>query len=333
MLILGAGVLGLLTGLHAATWGAYKDAPFEGFRWRSYLRSVMVGVTVAVAVAVTSTLESSHSAVILVGLFYTLERLSTEWWKTFVRNDDQDAYSIPMRLGYRGRPVDSNVVRYTVGGAIACGLVIVCSLVSSVQSALPTAPAWGIVLIGGVGGWLTALGGAWKDAPIEGFSGWKFLRSPVVATAWAAPLSSITQDWMVLTLASGGFAVASIETYKTFLTGGRPPGKFADKPVRFRLVRARPVLAGMHAGLWGALALALGTRLQLPPRGFTGPDILGPSPQLALVTVAALSALASALVLGGHLRTPSALGAQTDEPVGPSHPPMRTQAEAAADHE
>src|SRR3954453_5384896 len=35
----------------------------------------------------------------------------------------------------------------------------------------------------------TAVGGAWKDAPIEGFSGWKFLRSPAIATAWAVPFS------------------------------------------------------------------------------------------------------------------------------------------------
>ena len=45
------------------------------------------------------------------------------------------------------------------------------------------------MLVGGTGGWLTAVGGAWKDAPVEGFSGWKFLRSPAVATGWALLLA------------------------------------------------------------------------------------------------------------------------------------------------
>jgi len=36
-------VVGALTGLHAATWGAFKDSPFEGFRIRSFARSIALG--------------------------------------------------------------------------------------------------------------------------------------------------------------------------------------------------------------------------------------------------------------------------------------------------
>lgn len=305
MIVATAGALGLLTGLHAATWGAYKDAPFEGFRWRSYVRSIVVGGVAALLLAATTSVESTQPAVLLVGLFYTLERLSTEWWKTILREDDQGAYSIPMRLGVGGRPVDSRLVRYLVGALIVVGLLGACWAVTAVQPLLPVLPAPLTVLIGGIGGWLTACGGAWKDAPIEGFSGWKFLRSPVVATAWAVPLSFTTDSWVLLTLAAGGFSVATIETYKTFLTGGRPPGKFATKPVRFHVPRIRRLLALMHATLWGTLAVAMVVQLSGPVPGSVG-GWLADARHGALMVVAALSAVAAACVLGGHLRTAAA---------------------------
>ena len=34
-----AALIGLAAGLHAATWGMYKDAPHEGFTWGKYARS------------------------------------------------------------------------------------------------------------------------------------------------------------------------------------------------------------------------------------------------------------------------------------------------------
>jgi len=36
--------VGAVGGVHAATWGMYKDSPHEGFTWRTYLRSVWVGL-------------------------------------------------------------------------------------------------------------------------------------------------------------------------------------------------------------------------------------------------------------------------------------------------
>jgi hypothetical protein len=53
--------------------------------------------------------------------------------------------------------------------------------------------------------------------------------------------------------------VASIETYKTFFTGGRPPGKFATKTATHRLPRLRPILAVQHTGCWVALAVVVGS--------------------------------------------------------------------------
>ena len=216
----------------------------------------------------------------VIGVVYAIERLATEWWKAIVREDDQSAYSIPMRLGYRGRPVERPGVRYGVGAAVLVIVVVTFVALHWVQSTRPAPTVWLATLgVAGIGGWATAVGGAWKDAPVEGFSSWKFLRSPAVATAWAVPLSTLTADWPTLVLAAGGLAVATIETYKTFLTGDRPPGKFAHKPQRFRVARVRVGLGAVHAALWAGLALSSALTLgQLPGTAAFGGVLQGSAP-------------------------------------------------------
>lgn len=283
---------GLFAAGHATSWGAYKDSPFEGFRWVSYVRSFVLGALVALAVSFWLPVTTPATAVVLVGATYALERLGTEWWKSIVRDDDQAAYTIPMRLGLLGRTVERPVVRYAVGAAVVA--VVVAGLVALhlLQLALPTLPVpiglLATVVVGSLGGWATAVGGAWKDAPIEGFSFWKFLRSPAVATAWALPMAALTSSWPALVIASAGFAVVSIETYKTFFTRGRPPGKFAGKPMRPVVPVVRRLLAVQNAAWWLVFAalLALTTQVLV---------MAGPVGVLVVVLVE-VAAAASALV-------------------------------------
>ena len=70
-------VIGGLTGLHAATWGVYKDSPFEGFRPGSFLRSLALGVAVGLVVGAVA---EDAPLLLLVGLVYAGERLLTEGW-------------------------------------------------------------------------------------------------------------------------------------------------------------------------------------------------------------------------------------------------------------
>jgi hypothetical protein len=245
--LLGVGV-GVLTGLHAATWGAYKDTPFEGFRWHAVARSIAFG---AAAGLLVGWLERQEALLVLVGLIYACERLATEWWKAFLREDRKSSYAIPMRFAVGGRPVDGRLPRYAAGAVVLVGLVL--SGVVLRPLGWHGSPGAGTVLVGGVGGWLTAVGGAWKDAPIEGFSAWKFMRSPVVATLWSLVLARLVSDWWVLAVAAGGLSVLVIETYKTFLTGDRPPGKFAGLPERFRQGRVRRHCRRLHCLVYGAL--------------------------------------------------------------------------------
>ena len=252
--------LALVAGIHAATWGAYKDAPYEGFHPFRQLRTLVIAGLAAVAAVMTG-LVDAHTIIPAIGVVYAMERLATEWWKTIVRVDDQSAYTIPMRLGFRGRPIDVNWIRYAVGVLVLVSIVgfAVAMWVTeaAVEQTFSGLPWWMlIVTVGGFGGWATAFGGAWKDAPVEGFSFWKFLRSPAVATMWAVPLSLMTTNWLTLCLAAGGLSVFSIETYKTFWTGGRPPGKFANQPLRYRLPATRHMMGLMHTGAWLMLAAA-----------------------------------------------------------------------------
>jgi hypothetical protein len=291
MTLLVALVVGLGTALHSASWGAFKDSPYEGFSSRSFTRSILVGLTLSLAL-LQAGVASGLPAVVLVGLCVAGERLLTEWWKAIVREDDQAAYSIPMRLGFHGRPVDSRSTRYAVGGAVLLALFAVGWLAVALQGVVATAPWWVVVIIGGAGGWLTAVGGAWKDAPIEGFSGWKFLRSPVVATAWALTLLPFADSWLVLAVTAAGWAVTSIETYKTFLTRGRPPGKFAGKPVRFAARGPRSACVLLHAGCHLAL---VGTVLAMLLTGDAG--LRQADQVLSLTGILALALVLATLVL------------------------------------
>jgi hypothetical protein len=253
-------LVGTLTGLHAATWGAFKDSPFEGFRWTSFVRSLGLGIGSAVLVGLSGLVGSSSGLLVAVGVCYAVERLVTEWWKAILREDRQSAYSIPMRLAVGGRPVDARLPRYAAGAVIAVGLVVAVIVARGLEHRGAGLPWWAVLVVVSTGGWLTAFGGAWKDAPVEGFELATFFRSPVVATAWGCLLAPFSTSVACLVLAAGGLSVATIETYKTFLAGG-PPGKFADKPELFAPGIARHRCRRLHGTVYVVLAVVLAVEL------------------------------------------------------------------------
>jgi hypothetical protein len=230
---------GLTAGLHTSTWGMYKDSPHEGFTWPKYLRSTFVSLAYAPLVWKLTgiDLQSPGGIFLLWGSIYLAERATLEIWKTFLRTEDQSKYFIPMQLHVMGRVVESKRDRYIAAvlyvGAIALigwGLISLQKLYLS--GGLQVNPYLLLILLS-VGGWISAFGGAWKDAPIEGFEWFKFFRSPAVAYSWAWVAANLTDNFVVITLCSIGFTVATIETYKTFFFPSRPRGKFQGKPILF----------------------------------------------------------------------------------------------------
>jgi hypothetical protein len=189
---------------------------------------------------------------------YGLERGVAESYKTFFRDQDQSKYAIPMQLAVFGKPVESRLARRLLGLGYVGIMVFGLLGVGLLQRTIGPGPRWLVALtIGALGGWFSAFGGAWKDAPIEGFQILKFFRSPLMAAGYAWIILHFTDRWEVAVLAAIGYTVATTETYKTFFFPSKPRGKFAGKPVLFpELLRTRQLAVPVYVGIW---LLVIGT--------------------------------------------------------------------------
>lgn len=256
---------GLAAGLHTATWGMYKDAPHEGFTWRTYLRSPVVSSLIAVGVVLGTGLDPTTASglVVLFGVTYGLERALVEVYKSFFRVEDQSKYTIPMQFAIGGRVVESRALRWAAGAAyLGVGLLVLYGVHRFQEANLGLHPLLVVFLVATPGGWISAFGGAWKDAPIEGFHTFKFFRSPAVAFLFGVVLSTLTAEYVFIFLGSIGYTVATIETYKTFFFPHRPRGKFQGREPSFpEHLRTRrrfvPVFLLVWAGVLVAGAVAL----------------------------------------------------------------------------
>jgi hypothetical protein len=263
MRLLLAAAVGLLAGVHTATWGMYKDAPHEGFsRWK-YARSILLGTAIGAIVAAVWGLDPRRAAdlVVLFGATYAVERALAEIYKTFLRDEDQSKYFIPMQFAVFGQVVRSRGARLLAGAGYVLMLVAMVVLVDWIdRTVADPMPQWLVVLVGGLGGWISAFGGAWKDAPKEGFQIFKFFRSPIIASLFALGLSYLSYDLVLVTLAATGYCVATTETYKTFFFPSVPRGKFAGMPVHFpEMLRRRQPFVYLYAAIW---LLVLGSLLR-----------------------------------------------------------------------
>ncbi len=230
-------ITGLAVGIHNATWGMYKDAPHEGFTWSTYFRSVIAGVIYGPFLHWYFELDLTHWANIflLFGAAYSLERITMEVYKTFIRIEDQSKYFIPMQLSVFGKPIESYPMRLFFGLLYILALLLITYgmfvLNNSYHSGKIQISPFLLLLLCSVFGWVSAFGGAWKDAPLEGFETFKFFRSPAVAYFYTFIASLFTSNLLIITLCSIGFTIASIETYKTFFFLDRPRGKFQGKAI------------------------------------------------------------------------------------------------------
>lgn len=253
-------LIGLLAGAHTSSWGMYKDAPHEGFTLPKYFRSIIVSTLVALFIdrVVGFRPDTFAHAAVFFGMVYAGERLLVELWKTFIREEDQSKYFIPMQFGVFGKPIESRPVRWAILLAVVIVITLTVWGVTRLQASYPNTPRWLVLLLASAGGWFSAFGGAWKDAPVEGFETFKFFRSPAIATTWSTVMAFFTDNWVFMGLAGIGYTVATIETYKTFFFPNKPRGKFAGKPILFpRILEQRKYVAILYACIWIAVATNL----------------------------------------------------------------------------
>jgi hypothetical protein len=261
MPLLLASVVGVLAGLHASIWGMYKDAPHEGFSWGTFSRSTVVGALLGPFLVrlLDMPLGGAGDLVVLFGVTYAFERGLMETYKTFIRDEDQSKYFIPMQLSVFGRPVQSRGLRLLVGlgyFSLLVGVIVLVEWFDRTRTA--PLPFLGTLLIASAFGWISAFGGAWKDAPLEGFHTFKFFRSPAMAMAYAAATTLLTHRLLFVTLCAIGYTIATTESYKTFFRLHVPRGKFQGKPVthpgmltwRHRFVPVYVMIWLLVAGAW-----------------------------------------------------------------------------------
>lgn len=246
--------IGAMAGLHISIWGMYKDAPYEGFTFFRFFRSMFLGLILAVPAMFMYRWELNRSgdAIVFFGLVYVMERAVMEFYKTFIRDEDQSKYFIPMQFHIRGRLIPNRWRRLGIGIVYAACVGFVVGIVFFLDRIYPSHRSVLLVLaVGSIGGWISACGGAWKDAPIEGFSLPKFFRSPLLAAGYALILSRFTTELWLQVFPALGFTIATTETYKTFFFPSKPRGKFAGKPIIDPLMlRRRKYWVPVYVGIW-----------------------------------------------------------------------------------
>lgn len=268
MNLLVAFVVGLLAGLHTATWGMYKDAIHEGFTVMRYLRSVFVSALAAPVIVLVTGIDplTAPGLFLLFGVTYCVERGLTEFWKTFLRFVDQSKFTIPMQFHVFGRVIPQGPVRWAIAAAHLAVAGLLLYWIGALQhQPLPWPRPVVVLLVGSIGGWFSACGGAFKDAPIEGFSAFKFVRSPFMSAMYALVLSNFTDNYVLMALGGLGYTVASIETYKTFFFPSRPRGKFAGKPILHpQYLAMRKRFVPLYAGIWVLVVVTLVLAFRAP---------------------------------------------------------------------
>jgi hypothetical protein len=266
-------IVGTLAGLHTSTWGMYKDAPHEGFTWPKYFRSTIIGAILGLGTYPFVSdwdMTQPSSMFLFFGLIYVEERGVTEFWKSFLREEDQSKYFIPMQFGVFGKPIKNAPKRIAIGlvyAAVVVGAFLGVLLLGRADLGWPT---WLVVItVGSVGGWISAFGGAWKDAPIEGFETFKFFRSPGVATFYASICAHFTDSYAIISMAALGFTVASIETYKTFFFPNKPRGKFSGMPIHHpEMLDKRKNFVPLYASIWVFILVTGALSFMAPHRAF-----------------------------------------------------------------
>src|ERR687894_813340 len=111
-----------------------------------------------------------------------------------------------MQFSVGGVPVRSRPLRLAAGLAYVTTVSLCLLAVARFDRAgAPPPTAARMALLGLAVGGIIAVGGAWKDAPKEGFDVLKFFRSPGMTVLFALLLSRLTDSYLEATVAAIGY--------------------------------------------------------------------------------------------------------------------------------
>jgi hypothetical protein len=212
-------VVNLVSGLYTSLWGAYKDSPYEGFKRHTFPRSIYFHIAIFLALYYLPFFQNSFPFLNLIQVFFLmmgLERFLAELYKGFFRTEDQEKYFVPSRITFFGRHVESNLVRYLVG------IVLVVAVFGLLLLDVQVRAFWVFLVVAYATGLLVSLGGAYKDAPFEGFKPLKFQRSGLVLAVCSPLFYFIDHSEHPIALGlliymNGGLERFVVEYYKTYI--------------------------------------------------------------------------------------------------------------------
>ena len=218
-------MLSLMAGIHAASYGAWKDSPSESYILRRSIRELSIALSIGIVLAWLHVLDKEPGYIIYLSS-YTINRFITEFYKLFVRVEPQAHYRIPTQIHWFGTVLQSKIRRLLFGlyaVAIVSGVYII-------GLYLPRTLSWQIhgVLIGLLIGLADASGGAYKDGSIEGFYIHKFVKSPLLGALGGFIISYKTTSTLFLLFGTIAVMRMLIELIFKILSKGYVPGKFVS---------------------------------------------------------------------------------------------------------
>ena len=145
-----------------------------------------------------------------------IERFIAELYKGFFRKEDQSKYFVPSRITFFGRQVDNELLRYSVGAVLIAGVF------GLLLFEFRVGHFSGFLIVAYTSGLLVALGGAYKDAPFEGFKWLKFQRSAAVLAVCSPLFYFVNNPFAPVPLGfliymNGGLERFVVEYYKTYI--------------------------------------------------------------------------------------------------------------------
>ena len=214
-------LIGLTSGLIAASITSYKDAPWENFLWKKFIRSIIVGGMVGIALFFLNMqgIFTVHNPGLLLLIIFPIERLIGETYKGFFRRTTHAEFKY-LFINYH-IPYERFAVKMTAGALflVAATLLLALSIhLSGVLLDSSLQPIYSGALVGLMAGTLIAIGGGLKDSQFEGFQIRKFFRSPLAGMAAGVILIAFTSHPAILLLSAMGLERITVEFYKTYYT-------------------------------------------------------------------------------------------------------------------
>lgn len=246
-------IIGGIAGLNSASWGGYKDSPFESFYFLRYVRSIIAGAIIGILIFNLFQFLSVDS--FNLGVFFAMviafERIYTEVGKMISTKHDPKLFKIPQNFHIQRETIKNKAIVLLIGALAIFFLIITFSVLHIIPYQTSFSHFYFSLTVGFVGGLFIGIsGGLIKDVPYEKFNLGKFLRSPLIGLIWGAIFSFLTNNYGQIFIASLGMERMTIEFYKTFIRN-KSPGKFrANKPKYTQWIKKRKIFILPYIFTW-----------------------------------------------------------------------------------